>query len=250
MKFSIRHLGRLAAISFLLWVLSAQPLCASVIVIGTRVVFPSDVRDITIKLENNGTAPALVQIWLDSGDPTISPETSIAPFVVSPPIARIDPNKSQILRLVYIGEGESVEKESLYWFNMLEIPPKPKEGGNYLQFAVRTRLKVFYRPAQLKSGPETSVPRIEWKVIRDGKAVFVQTFNPTPHYISLAQVALVAKDGSEYSTLPRTMLAPGATERIAFEQLDMPDVVFTAVRYKFINDFGALVDAEKNLNTE
>jgi P pilus assembly chaperone PapD len=191
-----------------------------------------------------------VQIWLDSGDQTISPEASTAPFIVSPPIARMDPDKSQSVRLVYTGEGESVDKESLYWFNVLEIPPKPKEDGNYLQFAVRTRLKLFYRPAHLKTGPDASAPRVEWKLIKEGKSVFVQAVNPTPHYISLTQVVLVAKGGAEYTTPTKTMLAPGATERIAFEKIDVPDAVFNAVRYQFINDYGAFVDGEKSLNTE
>jgi chaperone protein EcpD len=133
---------------------------------------------------------------------------------------------------------------------MLEIPPKPVGDGNYLQFAVRTRLKVFYRPAKLKTGPEASVPRVQWRVIKEGTAVFIQAVNPTPHYISLAQLILVAKDGTEYKTFTKTMLAPGATERIAFEKIDVPNAFFTTVRYQFINDFGALVDGEKSINTE
>lgn len=40
---------------------------ASVILHGTRIVYPSNSKDVTIVAENNGEQPALVQAWLDNG---------------------------------------------------------------------------------------------------------------------------------------------------------------------------------------
>lgn len=40
------------------------------------------------------------------------------------------------------------DKESLYYFNLREIPPKT-DKANTLQIALQTRIKLFYRPAGL-----------------------------------------------------------------------------------------------------
>ena len=61
---------------------------ASVVIGGTRMVYPADDREITVKLTNEGSRPALVQVWLDQGDETSTPDTADVPFTVSPPIFR------------------------------------------------------------------------------------------------------------------------------------------------------------------
>ena len=239
-----RHLG---ALMVSVAALTSHASWGSVIITGTRVIYPADARDVNVRLTNNGPTPALVQIWIDKGDPNASPEQVKVPFVLTPPIARIDPNKSQIVRLVYTGEVQSAEKESLYWLNMVEIPPKPVEGANYLQFAVRTRIKVFYRPAQLKSGPIDAGPRLEWSLQKDGKKLTLQAINPSPYFVSLSQVRLVTKDGKESGKPMNVMLAPGATERIPFEDVNDSELLLSAVRYQLIDDYGAFIESEKHL---
>jgi P pilus assembly chaperone PapD len=77
------------------------------------------------------------------------PEKDSAPFIVLPPIVRIEPGKGQSWRLVFNGSRLPQDRESLFWFNLLDIPPEPKNGTaiNYLQLAIRSRIKLFYRPA-------------------------------------------------------------------------------------------------------
>lgn len=45
----------------LMAVLFSSSAFASVIVNGTRVIYPAKQREVTVQLSNNGTAPALVQ---------------------------------------------------------------------------------------------------------------------------------------------------------------------------------------------
>ncbi len=46
------------------------------------------------------------------------------------------------------------DRESVFWFNVLEVPPKPDAATvanqSLLQLAFRTRIKLFYRPEALK----------------------------------------------------------------------------------------------------
>jgi len=37
---------------------------ASVIISGTRVIYPSDQKELTVKLDNVGKSPVLVQSWI------------------------------------------------------------------------------------------------------------------------------------------------------------------------------------------
>ena len=100
---------------------------ADVVIHGTRVIYPSDAREITVKVTNEGTSPALVQAWIDEGDANITPDQSKSPFVITPPITRVEPGKGQSLRVSALPGVNSLSKtqESLFWLNVLDIPPKP-----------------------------------------------------------------------------------------------------------------------------
>ena len=237
-------------ISALSAILIHQTAWGSVVITGTRVVYPANARDVVIRLSNEGSSPALVQIWLDNGDPNESPDKVKVPFIVTPPVARIDQNRNQTVRLIYTGEPQSSDREALYWLNMLEIPPKPSgDDSNYLQFAVRTRIKVFYRPVQLKGGPAEAVPKVEWTVKREGQQLFLEGKNPTSYYVTFSQLRLVTMEDKDAGKPMNVMLAPGTTERVHFEDVAPTEALFKAVRYQFIDDYGAFIDGDKALTT-
>src|SRR5580698_3626086 len=94
------------------------------VVDGTRVVYPAAKREVTINIRNPGDTPSLVQAWLDAGDPHAKPGESRVPFVMTPPLFRLDPTKGQSLRLVYTHDALPEDRESLFWLNVLDIPPR------------------------------------------------------------------------------------------------------------------------------
>lgn len=171
---------------------------AAVTVMGTRVVYNANDRDVTIQLSNAGTTPSLVQAWVDLGDPKAQPQDIDAPFVLSPPMFRIDPNHKQNLRMVFTGKELPNDRESLYWLNVLEIPPKPGEaaGENYLQFSVRSRLKIFYRPAHLPGDANAAAKLVKWQYKhesekgRNTETIRIVADNPTPYHVSFADIRL------------------------------------------------------------
>lgn len=55
----------------------------------------------TIRLENKGSSPALVQTWLDDGEQNADPSTINVPFNATPPVARIEPGRGQTVKLTY-----------------------------------------------------------------------------------------------------------------------------------------------------
>lgn len=121
---------------------------ASMVIDGTRIIFSGDKKRSPSGPPIWGD-PSLTQVWVDDGRVQNQPEKDAAPFIVLPPIVRIEPGKGQSWRLVFNGSRLPQDRESLFWFNLLDIPPEPKNGktDNYLQLAIRSRIKLFYRPA-------------------------------------------------------------------------------------------------------
>ncbi|MFX7674935.1 fimbria/pilus periplasmic chaperone, partial [Acinetobacter baumannii] len=68
----------------------------------------------------------------------------------------------------------SQQQESIFWLNVLDIPPKPEgrtqqgqtttTSNNFLQLAVRSRIKFFYRPIDLKENIDQLSDKVEWKI--------------------------------------------------------------------------------------
>jgi chaperone protein EcpD len=221
---------------------------ASVVIGGTRVVYPAQDKEVTIKLTNEGNQPALVQLWLDDGDEKSTPDTAKVPFTVMPPIFRIDPSKGQAVRVVYTKEPLPTDKESLFWVNVLEVPPKAAEDGkNHLQFAFRTRIKMFFRPSGLSGDAATARDKLTWKVVPNtkGKGFAVQATNPTPYYVSFAHVGV--KVGDKIIDGDGGMVAPGSSMVFPVEGLTSAPGAGAQASFAVINDFGAIERVEKPL---
>lgn len=159
---------------------------AGIVISGTRVIYPADKKEVTVSMKNTGQIPVLVQSWIDTGDPTEAPQNIQVPFVLMPPMARIDGGKGQSLRLRYTGGVLPQDRESVFWLNILSVPPKKTDTHNqYLNVAYQTRIKLFYRPAGLNVRPEHAGEKLQWK--REGDTLSV--FNPTPYWITLLKVS-------------------------------------------------------------
>jgi chaperone protein EcpD len=215
---------------------------ASVVIGGTRVVYPAQDKEVTIKLTNEGAKPAMVQVWLDNGDEKSTPDTAKVPFTVSPPIFRMDPDKGQSVRVAYTQEALATDKETLFWVNVLEVPPKAAASGdsNMLQFAFRTRIKLFFRPQGL-AGDVTGAPaKLTWKLknAADGKGMAVEVSNPTPYHVSFTRVAVQAGD-TDVASADGGMVAPGSTTTFAMPSLSATPAN-AKVAFSIITDYGAV----------
>lgn len=216
---------------------------AAVIVHGTRVIYPSEQKEITIQLENKGTTPALAQVWLDNGD-RAGPSEAKVPFVLTPPLARIEPGRGQAIRVVANGVNLPQDRESVFWFNLLDVPPKSSTGdyNQAMLVAVKTRLKFFYRPKGL-SGDSIDAPKqVRWSVAsgKDG-GLELHVSNPTPYYVSFKSISVKQGDGTVVPSRDRGgMVAPGETA--SFPMKGLKAIVGNAsVEYVAISDLGALL---------
>lgn len=219
---------------------------ASVVMAGTRLIYNAKNSEVTVKLSNDGKSPALVQAWIDNGDPTAAPSAINAPFTVTPPISRIDPGKGQTLRVVYMGEPLPQQKESIFWLNVLEVPPKPAaEDANKLQLAFRTRIKLFYRPADLKSAVEDAPARIEWRLTQKDGHPALEARNPTPYHVSFT--AIDASAGGKTAMVVGADMVNPQESRVFPLKGDVPATADLKVHYTALNDFGGAVEGNSTL---
>lgn len=74
--------------------------------------------------------------------------------------------------------------------NVLDIPPRPTSKGenatpdNFLQLAIRSRIKFFYRPASIKEDANLAADKLQW--VKSGQNLKVK--NPTPFHITMTSV--------------------------------------------------------------
>jgi chaperone protein EcpD len=224
---------------------------AGVVVDGTRVVYPAAKREVTINIRNPGDTPSLVQAWLDAGDPHAKPGESKVPFVLTPPLFRLDPTKVQSLRVVYTHDPLPENRESLFWLNVLDIPPRAAANSdvpNQLDLAFKHRMKVFFRPAGLAGSAADAPARLTWKLLsKDSKLVGIEVSNPTAYHVSLIQV--IATAGGHPVIVKADMVDPFASR-----SFDLPDPVpapngTVALEYSFVNDYGGNVKATASAST-
>lgn len=217
---------------------------ASVVIAATRVIYNAADKEVTLKLSNAGAQPALTQVWLDKGDPQAPPSSVEVPFVVTPPVSRIDPGKGQTLRILYSGEALPQDKESVFYLNVLEIPPKPAAGEegspNRLQLAFRSRIKFFFRPAGLQGTAQQAPAQVTWHLLGTNPTV-LEAHNPTPYHVSFTTLAVGSARFDEGG-----MVAPGATARFTLKGA-VGQAPGRKVHYQALNDYGGPVEGDAPL---
>ncbi|HGA2728867.1 TPA: fimbrial chaperone [Enterobacter hormaechei] len=233
-------------------VLLATVLCASnanadIVISGTRIVYPQSSKDVVVNLDNHGTKPLLVQTWLDDGRDGVNPQELKLPFIITPPVSRIDPKKGQSVRITYTGALLPQDRESLFWFNVLEIPPKSKnadkENLNQLQLAFRTRIKLFFRPEGLKGTPGDAAKGLTWTQKKEGNAIKLVAHNNSPYNVSVSTVNL--KAGSKTYEVVHQAVGPFSDTAMTVKGL--ASAVNGNVAYDTINDYGGTDHYEAGL---
>jgi len=218
---------------------------ASVIITGTRVVYPADQKEVTIRFKNKNQKPALVQVWLDTGDEGVLPEKARVPFLATPPIFRMEPGKQQVVRLAYTGEPLPTDKESLFWLNMLEVPPEAQDApeSNQLQLAFRTRIKVFFRPKELPYQPSQAAQKLRWNLVPSEHGQTLHVHNPTPYHLNFDSVELVAAGQRHIKPISQTgaqnMVNPMTDNRFPLPSLKAAPKGEAWVEFQTIDDYGA-----------
>ncbi|VWD31556.1 fimbrial biogenesis chaperone [Burkholderia contaminans] len=241
MTLSIRNPYLKVVAGVVAWAACATLAQAALLLDGTRVIFPEQARDVTVRMENAGTEPVLAQSWIDDGRADVPPEQMRTPFVVAPTLVRVEAGRSAVLRITNMQAPLPADRESVFWLNVLEVPAVQQDTDNRLRFAFRTRIKLFYRPSVLANDVDTAQDKLVWKVSADashasGRPVSLEVSNPTPYYVSFGMVE--GDVGGTFIPAGGGMVAPFGSQRFPLPGVTAQSHRPTAVRYMTIDDYG------------
>ncbi len=198
---------------------------------ATRVVYPSDQKQVTLGVSNNDDKGTfLIQSWVENAD-----GQKDGRFVITPPLFLMQGKKENTLRIIdATNHSLPKDRESLFWVNVKAIPSldKSQQQDNTLQLAITSRIKLFYRPRGLNIAPDKAPEQLRFK--RSGNVLSI--VNPTPYFVTLTEL------NAGIRILPGTMVLPMDSATVT-----LPADAGSAITYRTINDYGALTPAMKGV---
>ncbi|HIF6625481.1 pilin chaperone [Acinetobacter baumannii] len=202
---------------------------ASVTLGGTRIVYEESKKEANISVSNQDkNSPVLIQTWVESFSPDDKKEV---PFIVTPPLFRLEAEQENILRVIYSGDNLPQHKESIYWLSVRSIPSTQKSKENKLLITVQNRIKIFYRPKHLSKDEAIDA----YKKIRFSlKGKTLEAKNPTPFHVSFYSVSIDGKEVKEAD-----MIAPQSTKKWLLPK----EIHGKEIRWQAINDYGGITQA-------
>jgi len=242
----------------------------------TRIIVSAANPQATVPVMSRASAPLLLQAWVDDRDEAghaPMPDAAL-PFIVDPPVARLDAGQSRHVRVLLARLPQSLpaDRESLYWFNLLEVAARPaadRQDADRLEVSVVTRIKLFYRPAALAGirhrVNQNTVARLRFGVQHDDAGEpWLVIDNPAPIHQSLARLTLVmeAAATAEHSAeniagniagnigwaLPTPMVAPFASARVRLPtRLPVAPSAQARLQFASLDDDGSLIEDEQLL---
>lgn len=202
---------------------------AGVIIGGTRVIYGEKQNSVTVPLRNNSPFSWLVNSKVTIGGSWAGSTayTGRAPFVITPPLFALKAGRESTLRIIYTGARLPADRESLFTLSIATIPAG-QVTDNSVQLAVRSQLKLFYRPAALQGSAQNAYQKLLWS--RTGDQLLVK--NPTPYYVTIFKLqvnGLVIRNAG--------MVAPFSQRPVS----ECPQATSCTIRWQGINDYGRVM---------
>ncbi|AXH63026.1 MULTISPECIES: fimbria/pilus periplasmic chaperone [Providencia] len=213
--------------------LLAQSAYSAIALDRTRIIYNEQDKTVGMGLTNEHlTSPYLAQAWIEND----KDEKVNSPFIVTPPVHRIEANSKSQIKIQTIPAVAQLPKdrESVYYLNVREIPPR-SEKVNVLQIALQTKIKLFYRPAAIviKDRMEVIPQENDMKILKQGANYIVK--NPSPYFLSITKLK---KGNTEVQNFEPVMVAPFSEAGLGKVTGDLgssPTLVY-------LNDFGGTMD--------
>ena len=157
---------------------------------ATRVIYDPNGHGEELWVENSQDYPMLVQ------SRTLDESTKkSAPFIVTPPLFRLDGHQRGRLRIVRTGGNFPADRESIQWLCVKAIPPsggdawaksKKNDKGQTIptlgmKVSLNNCIKLFTRPASIHGSPTDVAGNVKWH--QSGNHLSGK--NDSPFYINL-----------------------------------------------------------------
>ncbi len=159
----------------------------------TRIVYSEkETKGVTFRARNNNSSPVLIQAWgshlnKDSGAVDYNRNNEPVPFIVLPPLQRVEPGEEFTLQLRPNGVPLPEGKESVWLLSFKTIPISGAKKDNHLAVTVVTSLKVFIRNRLAMDG---GVEKAAGQVTATWGSEGLILNNPTPYWLTISSLKL------------------------------------------------------------
>ncbi|WP_333609854.1 molecular chaperone [Pantoea piersonii] len=195
---------------------------AGIVMGETRVIFQEGKKEATLSVTNKDEdTPYLIQSWIENYD---SKNKNPVPFIVTPPLYRLDAGKENILSIYYNGLPLPEDHESVFWLNVKSISPSSRDQSNQLQINIKSKFKLFYRPRGLTGSAANAWRQLTFR--HEGDQLIGH--NPTPYFVSFYTLSVGGHEVQQPG-----MIGPGEERR--WTAANSGPVTWAA-----INDFGGI----------
>lgn len=194
---------------------------------GTRFIYEEGKKNISFEVSNGAKETYGGQVWVDN---TTQNKDDVY-MVPSPPFFKVKPEQKQIVRLMNVNPNLPKDRESLFWLNVQEVPPKPENvEGSVLAIAMNTQVKLFYRPKALIEGRKDAEKKMT--LVHEGGRTLLK--NPTAYYFA---VVGIKHNGTEVTMSDK---AKNALAQLApYSEVDLGTMSLKGkVSVEAINDWG------------
>lgn len=206
----------------------------------TRVIFDAKARNAKATVKNQSDRVYLVKAGVlttpDQNAAIKSTAVPIVPFMVTPPLFRLEPNSQHSVLVVRDGTAElPTDRESVFYLSLLAIPATSKlteehntEVSAQVSVVIQTIIKLFYRPEGLSIPVQTAAEKLIFRQVGQ----VLQVANPTPYFVTLARLTLDGQVIDVRQAEAGAMIAPFSTQDYPITG-QVQQVSWTA-----INDYG------------
>lgn len=201
-----------------------------------RVIYPESAsKGVTLTVYNKSENPYLMQSWvrpvdLRTGNVELNDnEQNKAPFIITPPLERLEANSELTLRIRRNGEPLPVDHESVFFISTKAIAANtkadPTQSLGKMAITVVSNMKLFYRPEGLAKRAVADIAS-QLRFRRVGNELIAE--NPTPYWLTFSRlkVGVVAIDKPALRMMvppkgqQRYMLPATATGNVEWQLID------------------------------
>ncbi|WP_264407066.1 fimbrial biogenesis chaperone [Vibrio owensii] len=200
----------------------------------TRVIFRETDNIAHFSVSNSTeNSDYLVQSWVDNRGVNDDKKDQKEPsFIITPPIVKSNSKSRNTLKVIKVNDDLAKDRESVYWIDVKSIPRiKETRSGNSLNIAVKSRIKLFYRPSMVtEQYPDGNNANDSLRFSVKNNELVID--NPSPFYVSFYKLKLNQKDVD----IGYQMVEPYSTKKINNRKIKPG----TKLSWSTINDFGAV----------
>ena len=224
-----------------LFLIISQSAFASVVMTGTRIIYPAQTREKSVQLRNMDNQPYIVQVETDKGQKNSATEDG--DFVVTPQIFRMEPNAGQSVRLMYVGKNLPQDREAVFYMNFTQLPATKtaSQSANQLVLSITNRVKIFYRPQGIAGRQEDTAKNLTFRL--DGKNI--QVTNPGGYYAVVRRASLFIQ-GREVRLADTKMVAPKSSSEWT-PSVPVKNLKGARLKLTLVNDYGMDTVSERTL---